>query len=218
ISTIIFSWILVIPLGIICGYFKNKFIDRVILFFSYLGISSPSFFLAFIFLYFAYITRLFPLGGRTSVYFDQLPYFLKFLDLVKHMILPVLVLSIARVSSLIKIFRSNILETLGSNYILALKATGISKRRIFYVHILRAAINPMITIFGYEISSLLSGAALVEIIFGWPGLGQVMLEAVQKQDLYLVMGSVLISGILLILGNFIADILLAFFDPRIRLK
>ncbi|MCM8787905.1 MAG: ABC transporter permease [Candidatus Omnitrophica bacterium] len=218
ISTIIFSWILVIPLGIICGYFKNKFIDRIILFFSYLGISSPSFFLAFIFLYFAYITRLFPLGGRTSVYFDQLSYFGKFLDLVKHLILPVLVLSIGRISSLIKIFRSNILETLGLNYILALKARGIGKRRIFFVHILRAAINPLVTIFGYEISSLLSGAALVEIIFGWPGLGQVMLEAVGKQDIYLVMGSVLISGMLLILGNFIADILLAFFDPRIRLK
>lgn len=217
-ATIIFSWLLVIPLGILCAYFKNKLIDKVIVFFSYLGISTPSFFLAFIFLYFAYITRIFPLGGKASFYFDEFSASEKFFDLAKHIILPLFTLSILRISSLLKIFRANFLEALGSNHILALYARGISKKRIFYIHALREAINPMITIFGYEISSLLSGAALVEIIFGWPGLGTVMLEAVSKQDLYLVMGSVLISGLLLIFGNFIADILLALSDPRIRLK
>jgi peptide/nickel transport system permease protein len=105
---------------------------------------------------------------------------------------------------------------MGSSYVFAAKARGIGNWRILYVHALKNALNPMITIFGYQFSSLLSGAALTEIIIGWPGLGQVTLEAVRKQDVYLVMGSVLIGGILLIAGNLLADILLALFDPRIR--
>ena len=117
-----------------------------------------------------------------------------------------------------RIMRANLLEVLGSPYILAAKARGISSLRILYVHALKNAINPMITIFGYQFSALLSGAALTEIIIGWPGLGQVTLDAVRSQDLYLVMGSMLIGGFLLILGNLLADILLAYFDPRIRFE
>jgi peptide/nickel transport system permease protein len=89
-------------------------------------------------------------------------------------------------------------------------------RRVMYAHVLRNALNPMITVFGYQFSSLLSGAALVEILFAWPGLGRVMLDGVQSADHYLVMGGVLISGVLLVAGNLIADILLAWADPRIR--
>lgn len=216
ISTIIFSWLFVIPLGIIAARYRNRFIDRCLSFLSYLGISAPSFFLAFIFLYFAYLSGLFPLGGRSSVRFEELSYVGKVLDVARHLILPTMVLSMGRIASLQRIMRANLLEILGSQYILAARARGLSNLRILYIHALRNAINPMITIFGYELSALLSGAALTEIIFGWPGLGQVMLEAVQKQDLYLVMGSVFISGVLLIIGNFVADILLALSDPRIR--
>jgi peptide/nickel transport system permease protein len=112
--------------------------------------------------------------------------------------------------------RANLLEVLGSQYILGAKARGLPHKRILYIHALKNALNPMVTIFGYQFSALLSGAALTEIIVGWPGLGVVTLEAVRSQDLYLVMGAVLMGGILLILGNLIADILLAYIDPRIR--
>ena len=111
---------------------------------------------------------------------------------------------------------ANLFEVLGSAYIQGAKARGIPHLRIIYVHALKNAVNPMITIFGYQLSGLLSGAALVEIILGYPGLGVVMLEAVRGQDLYLIMGSLLMSGILLIAGNLVADILLGIFDPRIR--
>ncbi|MCD6081036.1 MAG: ABC transporter permease, partial [Candidatus Omnitrophica bacterium] len=103
-------------------------------------------------------------------------------------------------------------------YILALRARGISEKRVIYIHALRSAINPLITIFGYQISGLLSGAALTEIICNWPGLGSLMLQAVRSQDLYLVMGTMLISSLMLIVGNLIADILLGISDPRIRLS
>ena len=215
-SAVFFTWIFVIPLGIIAALHRNKFIDRFISLFSYLGISSPSFLLAMVLLYFAYISGLLPLGGMRSLRFYELSTAGKILDIARHLIIPTVALSFGSISSLQRIMRANMLEVLGSSYILAAKARGISKGRILYIHALKNALNPMITIFGYQFSSLLSGAALTEIIVGWPGLGQVTLEAVRKQDLYLVMGSMIIGGILLIVGNLIADILLACFDPRIR--
>ncbi len=214
-AVLIFSWSLGIPLGVLALRYRKSFIERLLNLFSYIGISTPSFFLAFLLLYFAYLTRLFPLGAKTAVNFEELSYIGKLLDIFRHLFLPVLAISLPRIASLYKLMRANLLEIWGSNFILALKARGISKRRI-HLHALRNALNPLITLFGYELSSLLSGAALVEIIFGWPGLGQVILEAVQKQDLYLVMSAVLMSGVFLITGNLIADILLGIFDPRIR--
>lgn len=216
VATIIFTWTFVIPLGIIAALHRNKIIDRLFSFLSYIGISTPSFFLALLFLLFIYKTGVLPLGGMRSLQFDEFTSFEKIWDILRHLLLPTLVLSCGGIAALQRIMRGNLLEVLGSSYILAAKARGISKKRILYIHALKNALNPMITIFGYQFSSLLSGVALTEIIIGWPGLGQVMLEAVRKQDIYLVMGAVLVGGILLILGNLLADILLALFDPRIR--
>ncbi len=217
-SAIVVTWVFVVPLGIIASLHRNKFVDKLLSLLSYIGISTPSFFIAILLLYFAYVSGWLPLGGMRSLRFDELSSMGKFIDIIKHLIIPTLALSIGSIASLQRIMRANLLEVLGSSYILAAKARGLGKRRILYVHALRNAINPMITIFGYQFSSLLSGAALTEIIVGWPGLGRVTLEAVMKQDLYLVMGSVLIGGVLLIVGNLLADILLAYFDPRIRYR
>jgi peptide/nickel transport system permease protein len=107
------------------------------------------------------------------------------------------------------------LEVLRMQYITTARAKGLPESRVIYRHALRNAINPMVTIFGFELSSLLSGAALLEIVCGYPGLGQVMLEAVRSQDLFLVMGSMLIGGLLLVVGNLVADVLLAVVDPQV---
>jgi peptide/nickel transport system permease protein len=96
------------------------------------------------------------------------------------------------------------------------RAKGLPEKRVIYIHALRNAVNPMVTIFGGSLSGLLSGAALTEIICSWPGLGSLMLEAVTTQDLFLFAGDLLMAGFLLILGYLIADILLAWVDPRIR--
>ncbi|MBU1122809.1 MAG: ABC transporter permease [Candidatus Omnitrophota bacterium] len=215
-SSLLFTWVFVIPLGVVAALNRNKFADRLLSFFSYIGISVPSFFLAFILLYFATFSGWLPLGGMRSIRFDEFSFLGKILDIGKHLIIPTVVLSLGSICALGRIMRANLLEVLGSTYILGAKARGLSNRRILYVHALKNALNPMITIFGYQFSALLSGAALVEIIIGWPGLGMVMLEAVQAQDLYLVMGSVLVGGAFLIMGNLVADIMLAYFDPRIR--
>ena len=117
---------------------------------------------------------------------------------------------------LLRQMRGNVLEVLSDQYILAARARGLSERKVMWKHAFRNSINPLITLFGFELSGLLSGAALVEIVLSWPGLGRLLLEAVQSRDIYLAMGSFVMGTGLLILGNLIADILLAVSDPRIR--
>lgn len=215
-SAIIATWLFVIPLGVIVTLHHRKAVERVISFFSYVAISSPSFFIAFLLLYGATYIRVLPLGGMHSLGFDEFTLWGKVADIAKHLVIPTIALSVGSIASLQRVMKANLLDVLGSEYILAAKARGLSNRRILYIHALKNAFNPMITIFGYQFSGLLSGAALIEIITGWPGLGSVLLEAVRSQDLYLVMGAAVIGGVMLIIGNLLADIMLAAWDPRIR--
>lgn len=217
-SSFFFTWLVALPLGIIAAVKVDRLWDKLISFICYLFLSLPTFFLAFLLLYLAFLSRMLPLGGMISIRFDELSLLGKGLDLFRHLLIPTLVISLGAIASFTRIIRGNMLEALRSSYILSLRARGISESRITYIHALRSAINPLITIFGYQISALLSGAALSEIICNWPGLGSLMLSAVRSQDLYLVMGTMLISSLMLIGGNLIADVLLAFSDPRIRVK
>lgn len=216
--SILVSWLIAIPLGVLAAVKANRFTDRLLSVLAYVGISSPGFFVALLLLYLTAKLGGLPLGGMRSIDYEQMTIFGKMYDVLKHMIVPVAVLSLGTISVLQRIMRAHMLEILSKQYIVAAYAKGLSKQRVFFVHALRNALNPLITIFGFQFSSILSGAALVEIVCGWPGLGSVMLQAVRSQDLYLVMGSMLIGGLMLIAGNLLADILLAIADPRIRLE
>jgi peptide/nickel transport system permease protein len=109
------------------------------------------------------------------------------------------------------------LDVLRQDYIQTARAKGLPENRVIYIHALRNAINPLITLLGFEFASLLSGAFIAEFFFNWPGLGKLILAAVTAKDLYLVMGSLMIGAIMLIVGNLFADLLLKFVDPRIKL-
>ncbi len=215
-ASLILTWAVAIPLGIFAAIHRNKWTDRLIQFSSYIALSSPSFFVAMLLLYFASQTGFLPLGGMHSANYDDLNGIEKFFDLLRHVAIPATALSIASIGALQRIMRGNMLEVLGQQYILTARAKGLSENRVIYSHALRNAINPLVTIFGYELSGLLSGAAILEIICSWPGLGALMLTAVQSKDIYLVMATSLMGGLLLILGNLFADILIARLDPRIR--
>ncbi|MCK4245066.1 MAG: ABC transporter permease, partial [Candidatus Omnitrophica bacterium] len=192
--------------------------DRLLSGFAFVGISVPSFFLALLLLCFSAKTGWFPIGGVASIRYEEFSALGKFADRIHHLILPTLVLVVCSFGGLFRVMRGNFLENLRAPYVTPARAKGLSEGKVIYKHILRNSVNPLITIFGYELSGLLSGVALVEIILSWPGLGRLMLEAVMTQDLYVVMASLLVGGVLLILGNLIADILLAFADPRIRYR
>jgi len=216
-SSLLVTWLFAIPLGIWAAVRRNKWVDKILSFLSFSALSMPSFFLAMLLLYMVSYTGLLPLGGMRSAHYDDLGFFPKVIDLLKHLIIPTIVISLGSIAALQRIMRGNILEVLRQQYILTARAKGLPEHIVFYRHALRNAINPLITLFGYELSGLLGGAALTEIMCNWPGLGSLMLTAVRSKDVYLVMASMLMGGILLLLGNLIADILLAFSDPRIRL-
>lgn len=215
-ASFIITWMIGIPLGIWAALHRNKLIDRIIQFLSYIGLSLSSFFLAMVFLFWASQTGVLPLGGMYSPHFDDLGFFAKIWDVLLHLVIPTVALSIGSIAGLQRIMRGNMLEVLGQQYILTARAKGLPQNRIVYHHALRNAVNPMITLLGYEFSGLLSGAALVEIICSWPGLGSLMLTAVRSKDIYLVMASMMMGGLLFIIGNLLADIALAKVDPRIR--
>lgn len=210
--------LLSIPLGIFCATHQYKWTDQLLSGLSFVGISLPTFFFAFLLLYLASVTGWLPTGGMTDVTHSEYSLWYKFIDYAKHLVIPVVVLAGASIAGMLRIMRANMLDELHLPYVTMARAKGLSEKRTIYKHALRNAVNPMVTIFGYQLSGLLSGAALTEIIISWPGLGRLILDALLQQDIYLVMASLLVSSVLLILGNLIADILLAWIDPRIRYR
>jgi peptide/nickel transport system permease protein len=217
ICSMIVAWGLAIPLGIISAVKRNAIIDRLCSLLAFTGISVPTFFLALMALLFAQKTGWFPVGNMHSVDVDDMDGKQRFVDLVKHLILPTLVLGIAGCAGIMRQMRGSLLDTLRDNYIIAAQARGVSAKKIVLKHAVRNAINPLITLFGFSLAGLLSGAALVENVMNWPGLGRLILESVQSKDIYMVMGAFTMGASMLMLGNLLSDILLAVTDPRIRL-
>ena len=215
-ASLLLTWGAAIPLGVWAALHRNRLVDHVVQFFSYITLATPSFFLAVLLLHLASQTGILPLGGMHNAHYEEMSALGKFLDLLKHLAIPTLALSVGSIGSLQRIMRGNMLEVLRQQYVLTARAKGLPENRVIYLHALRNAINPLVTLLGYEFSSLLSGAALLEIICSWPGLGTLMLTAVRSKDIYLVMASFIMGGLLFIVGNLIADILLARLDPRIR--
>ena len=218
-SIVIFlTWIVGVPLGIIAAINWKTPFDRLLTVLTSIGMAIPSFFFAVLLLIFAVKTGWFPIGGLTSPSFSEMTFGAKFLDITHHLILPVLVLFTISLAGLQRQMRANMLDVLDSDYVKFARAKGLPEFTVIYKHALRNAINPMITLLGFEFAGLLSGAALTEYVFQYPGLGRLILEAVMKSDINLVMASLMMGAVMLVLGNLIADILLIITDPRIRVK
>lgn len=218
-ASIVVTWAIAIPLGIISAVNQNRWPDRFLRVLSYIGQGFPTLITGLLLLFFAQLTTpLFPVGGRTSLYHEDLNWIGQILDVGWHLILPTLALSITSFAGLQRLMRGQLLDVLRQDYIQTARAKGLPENKVIYVHALRNAINPLITILGFEFSSLLSGSFIVENYFSWPGLGTLTLEAVQKQDLYLIMASLVLGAVMLIVGNLLADLALSFVDPRIKIS
>ena len=219
ISSIIITWAIALPLGIISAVKQNTLVDRALRVLSYLGQGFPSFITALILLFFAQLTSpLFPIGGMTSINHSEFSPVGKILDIGWHMILPTIALSVTSFAGLQRLTRGQLLDVLRQDYIQTARAKGLPENKVLYVHALRNAINPLITLIGFEFASLLSGSFIAEFFFNWPGLGRLILQAVQAQDLYLIMASLMMGATMLIIGNLLADLLLKSVDPRIKLE
>ncbi|EKE03220.1 MAG: hypothetical protein ACD_20C00234G0042 [uncultured bacterium] len=217
-SVIIITWLVAVPLGIFAALNWKTPMDRFLTLISSLGMAVPTFFMALLMLIFAVKTGWFPVGGLTSVGFEKLNLIQKILDVAHHLFLPVLVLSTASLAGLQRQMRGNLLDILEADYIKMARAKGLPEHKVIYKHAVRNAINPMVTLLGFEFAALLSGAALTEYVFQYPGLGRLILEAVIKLDINMVMASLMMGAIMLIVGNLLADILLKLVDPRITLS
>lgn len=215
---ILLTWLVGVPLGIIAAVNWKTPFDRILTVLTSIGMAIPSFFFAVLLLIFAVKTGWFPIGGLTSPNFADMNFIGKLWDITHHLILPVIVLFTISLAGLQRQMRANMLDVLDSDYVKFARAKGLSEFSVIYKHALRNAINPMITLLGFEFAGLLSGAALTEYVFQYPGLGRLILEAVMKSDINLVMASLMMGAIMLVLGNLIADILLIITDPRIRVK
>lgn len=215
---IFLTWIVGVPLGILAAIKWKSSLDRMLTVLTSIGMAIPSFFFAILLLIFAVKTGWFPVGGLTSYNFNDMNLAGKIFDITHHLILPTTVLFTISLAGLQRQMRANLLDVLDSDYVKFARAKGLSEFKVIYKHALRNALNPMITMLGFEFASLLSGAALTEYVFQYPGLGRLVLEAVLKSDINLVMASLMMGAVMLILGNLIADILLIITDPRIRVK
>jgi len=207
-----------IPLGVLAAIYKDSWFDRVSALLAYAALSIPEFFLALLAVFIAAKTGWFPTGGLTAIDHDFLPAWAQLLDYAHHLLLPTVVLGLSMVAGVMRLMRANFLDYMRAEFVTTARAKGLSEGKVTFKHVLRNAINPLITAFGFAFSGLLSGALLVENVMNYPGLGQPVFEAFLRQDQFVVVAAVLMGCIMLIVGNLLADLLLAWSDPRIRLE
>ncbi|HXH03022.1 MAG TPA: ABC transporter permease [Candidatus Competibacteraceae bacterium] len=212
------SWLIAVPLGVLAAIRKDSWSDRLSGLFAYAALSIPEFFLALLAVFLAARSGWFPTGGLSSIDHDFLGPGGRLLDYAHHLFLPALVLALGNVAGMMRILRANFLDYLRAEFVTTARAKGLPEGVVLFKHVLRNAINPLISAFGLSFAGLLSGALLVENVMAYPGLGQLIFEALLKQDVFVVLAAVLLGSVMLVLGNLLADLLLAWLDPRIRLE
>jgi peptide/nickel transport system permease protein len=219
VGALVISWGLAIPLGILSAVKKDSIFDRFAGAVSFFGLSIPSVFFSLLMILFAARTGLFPVGGiHDQVYWDFMTPWQKFVDVLHHLFLPAMVLGTIGMAQYMRQMRGEMIETLSQDYIRTARSKGLSGGRVLFRHALGNAINPLITLFGFSFAYLLSGAFLTEFVFAWPGMGRLTVEALIDKDEPLVMASIVMVTVMLVIGNLLADVLLALIDPRIRLE
>ncbi|NOT44555.1 MAG: ABC transporter permease [Acidobacteria bacterium] len=209
------TWGLAVPLGILAAVRQYSWVDKVLSLVAFVWLSVPEILSGLLLLMLAARTGWFPVGGMRSIDYDDMTLAGKALDLAWHLALPALVVGLVPLAGRMRQMRGNLLDVLRLDFVTTARSKGLDERVVIYKHALRNALNPMITLFGYTLGALVSGSFIAEIIFSWPGLGRLTLDAILTQDQYLVMGSVLMASVVLVLGNLVADLLLAIADPRI---
>lgn len=208
-----------IPIGVLSAVYRDSFFDKIISVWVFIGFAMPTFWLALLLMIlFGVHLGWLPISGIRSLNFEYLQPGMAFLDLIKHLILPVTLSAFGGLAGLSRYMRSNMLEVIRQDYIMTARAKGLSERAVIYKHALRNALLPVITILGLSIPGLIGGSVIFETIFAIPGMGQLFYTAVMSRDYPVVMGILFIGAVLTLLGNLIADVSYALADPRIRIS
>ena len=203
-GAIFFELLIGLPAGILAAARRGRSADRGIMVLSFMGVSTPQFVVGLLLLYvFANLLGWFPLSGYGTL---------------GHLVLPALTLGIAGGGWYSRMMRSSMIEVLRQDYIRTARAKGVSERGVLLVHGLRNAILPVIAMIGLDIGIFMSGAVVVEAVYGWPGIGQLAWQAIQRVDIPIIMGVTLVAAVAIVIGNLLADLLAPLIDPRIRLR
>nr|WP_277818653.1 ABC transporter permease [Bacillus sp. TL12] len=218
VAALFFTWIIALIVGVISATKQHSWFDTLVTIGVFAAMSFPSFFIGLFFIkVFAVDLNILPIGGMIDIGSNStgLTYIL---EVLRHMILPVFILTLLGVGSLTRYFRTSMLEVVRQDYIRTARAKGLKERVVIYKHALKNAILPAITLLAFELPGLFSGAIIIEQIFNWPGIGSIQLEALSFRDYTVLMAFTMFLSCLTVIANFLADIVYAMVDPRIRLK
>ncbi|MEL0055972.1 MAG: ABC transporter permease [Methylophilaceae bacterium] len=212
---IIFS--ISIVLGTLASVRQNTWVDRSITLFVFIGFAIPGFWLALLLMYWTgVVNQWLPISGLHSPGYLNLSATAQFLDLLKHLALPVFISSLSGLAGISLYVRNGMLEVLNQDFITTARAKGINEKRVVFVHALKNAILPLITIVGLSIPGLIGGSVIAESIFAIPGMGKLFYDAVLMRDFPVIMGILTIGSFLTLIGNLLADLGYAWADPRVR--
>jgi len=215
-TAFVLSFVIGVPLGVFSATHKYSPSDYGLTVFSFFGISIPSFFFGMGLIYiFSIQLGWLPTSGFGDITFRGTGMAL-FLNKLKYLIMPALVMALADLSTVMRFTRSSMVETLSQDYIRTSRAKGLSERVVIYRHALKNSLIPVVTIFGLSIPNLFGGSYIIEKVFGWPGMGLLGVEAINNRDYQVLMGLTVFTAVLVLLGNLLADLMYALVDPRIR--
>lgn len=218
IASFVVSSILAIVIGVVTAAKSKTWIDYIITFISFIGISIPTFFFALLLIkWFGYDLAILPSSGMETLT-SNFTGIAKVMDVVKHMILPVTVLSLTQTATLLRYTRSSMIDTLNQDYMRTAQAKGLTRNKAIWTHGLRNSMISIITVLCLQLPSLVSGALITETVFVWPGIGTLNYNAVMNRDYMLVMGITMLIAVVIVMANIVADILYMLVDPRIKLE
>ncbi len=218
-GTLLFTWSLAIPIGVYSATHQYSIADYIITIFGFIGMGVPSFLLAIILMWFAFNYLGQNVGGLFSEPYIKAPWsWGKFVDLLKHLWIPVVILGISGNASLIRIMRAQLLDELHKPYVTTARAKGLSERRLIWKYPIRVALNPFISTVGWALPGLISGSTIISVVLNLQTTGPLLLRALNSQDMYLAGSFLLLLSVLTVIGTLVSDILLAALDPRIRLE
>jgi peptide/nickel transport system permease protein len=217
--SVIFIWLVALPVGVFSAVRKYSPLDYVITFLGFIGLAVPSFLLALILMYISYRYGGKALIGLFSPEYASAPWsFGKVLDLFGHLWIPVIIIGLSGTAGLIRITRANVLDELNRPYVDTARAKGMSETSLLWKYPVRYALNPFISTIGFVLPGLVAGEVIVSIVLNLPTSGPVLFNALVQQDMYVAAGFILMLSVLTVIGVFISDVLLVFLDPRIRLQ
>ena len=219
VAAIFLTWGLALPIGIYSAVKQYSLGDYIFTFIGFIGIAIPNFMLALILMYVGFKYFGANIGGLFSPEYAEAPWSMaKFVDLLKHLPLPALVLALGGTAEMIRIMRANLLDELRKPYVVTARAKGLSEHRVILKYPVRAALNPFASTIGYLFPYVVSGSIIVSLVLSLPTVGPLLLKSLLAQDMFLAGTIVLMLGVMTVIGTFVSDLILLWIDPRIRIE